>query len=111
MLCDSASSESEEEHAGGVAGRCQLEDAVFRFLLELPEASRRRHLVLDRLRGVRSLGFASAADESEAEGFRTVGGLPAEGKLVEASWWRPDGRSRWRVPGQGPGLGGYYRAS
>ena len=84
VLCDSSSSESEEEDEDGVAGWCQSEDAVFRFLLELPKASRWRCLLLDRLSGVQSLGFASAADKLEAEGFRTVGGLPAGGKLVEA---------------------------
>ena len=68
---DSASSDSEDDD----------EWLVSCLLLELLGASRRWRLPLDRLRGCQSEGSPSAADESEAEGLRTVVGKPAVGVL------------------------------
>ena len=69
---ESASSDSEEDDEDRQSG----EWLVLRLLLELLGASRRWSLPLDRLRGGRSEGLPSAADEPEAEGLRTVEGKP-----------------------------------
>ena len=63
---ESASSDSEEDDEDSQFG----EWLVLRLLLELLGASRHWRLPLDRLRGGRSEGLPSAADESEAEGLR-----------------------------------------
>ena len=69
---ESASSDSERDDEDRQPG----EWLFLRLLLELLEASRQWRLPLDRLRGGRSKGLPSAADESEAEGLRTVVGEP-----------------------------------
>ena len=76
MPHDSVSSDSEEEDEGRKTGVW----LVLRLLSGLLRASRRWRLPLNRLRGCRSEGPPSAADESQAEGLRTVVGLPVMGK-------------------------------
>ena len=74
MPRESASSDSDEDDEDCQSG----EWLVLRVLLELLGVSRRWRLPLDRLHGGRSEGLPSAADKSEAEGLRTMVGLPVE---------------------------------
>ena len=95
---ESASSDSEEDDEDHQSG----EWLVLHLLLELLGASRRWRLPVDQLRGGRSKGLPSAADESEAEGSRTVVGLPVEGKPVVAP--RPEPLVCSQAKGWGRGL-------
>ena len=94
---ESASSDSEEDD-----DRQSREWLVLRLLLELLGTSRRWRLPLDRLCGGRSEGLPSAADESEAEGSRTVVGLPMEDKPVVVR--RPEPLACSQAKGWGRGL-------
>ena len=95
---ESAYSDSEEDDEDRQSG----EWLFLHFLLELLRASRRWRLPLDRLRGGRSEGLPSAADESEAEGLRPVVGLLVEGKPVVVP--RPEPLACSQAKGWGRGL-------